>query len=388
MDPINTEPIDHYLRTLWEHKGSDLLLVAGAPPMVRIDGDLRPIGNEEPLDAERCDQIIIAMLGKDLAQRLDAECEVDFSFGWEWQARFRGNAFKQRGTLGLALRLIPREIPTFAELGLPPIVEQLANEAQGLILVTGPTGSGKSTTLAAMIRHISERRACHILTIEDPIEYHHEHNRSIVSQREVGTDSDSFDRALRSALREDPDVLLVGEMRDPESIQTALTISETGHLVLATLHTNDCAQAIDRIIDVFPTERQSQIQLQLSSALLGVLAQRLLPTHRWGPRRRVRSARHDHRGEEHDPRGEVGADAQRDRDRPALRHADARVEHEGARRHRHRGPGGRGGREHESQGARRLAATPRRETAGTRRPRPIAHVPGGATSACCKPAWS
>jgi twitching motility protein PilT len=277
MDPINPAPIDRYLRTLWEHKGSDLLLVAGAPPMVRIDGELRPIGGEEPLTAERCDEMILEMLGADLGQRVTDEHEADFSFGWEWQARFRGNAFHQRGSLGLALRLIPRAIPTFAELGLPPIVEQLSNAPQGLILVTGPTGSGKSTTLAAMIRYISEQRACHILTIEDPIEYHHEHRRSIVSQREVGTDSDSFERALRSALREDPDVLLVGEMRDPESIQTALTISETGHLVLATLHTNDCAQAIDRIIDVFPTERQSQIQLQLSSALLGVLAQRLLP---------------------------------------------------------------------------------------------------------------
>jgi twitching motility protein PilT len=277
MDPINAEPVDRYLRTLWEHKGSDLLLVAGAPPMVRIDGDLRPIGGEEPLTAEQCDAIIRATLGADLSARLDDEREADFSFGWEWQARFRGNAFHQRGSLGLALRLIPRAIPTFAELGLPSVIEELSSASQGLILVTGPTGSGKSTTLAAMIRYISEQRACHILTIEDPIEYHHEHSRSIVSQREIGTDSESFDRALRSALREDPDVLLVGEMRDPESIQTALTISETGHLVLATLHTNDCAQAIDRIIDVFPTERQSQIQLQLSSALLGVIAQRLLP---------------------------------------------------------------------------------------------------------------
>jgi twitching motility protein PilT len=277
MDPVNTEPIDRYLRTLWEHKGSDLLLVAGAPPMVRIDGDLRPIGGEEPLAAERCDEMVTTTLGADLAQKLRDEHEVDFSFGWEWQARFRGNAFFQRGSMGLALRLIPRAIPTLAELGLPAVVAELAAARQGLLLVTGPTGSGKSTTLAAIIRHISERRACHILTIEDPIEYHHEHSRSIVSQREIGADSDSFDRALRSALREDPDVLLVGEMRDPESIQTALTISETGHLVLATLHTNDCAQAIDRIIDVFPTERQSQIQLQLSSALIGVLAQRLLP---------------------------------------------------------------------------------------------------------------
>ncbi|MGH7293004.1 MAG: type IV pilus twitching motility protein PilT, partial [Myxococcota bacterium] len=259
MESINSQPIDRFLHTLWEHKGSDLLLVAGAPPMVRIDGDLRPIGGEEPLTAEGCDEMILAMLGEDLGARLHTEREIDFSFGWEWQARFRGNAFHQRGSMGLALRLIPRAIPTLAELGLPPIVAELAEASQGLLLVTGPTGSGKSTTLAAIIRHISERRACHILTIEDPIEYHHDHSRSVVSQREIGTDSESFAHALRSALREDPDVLLVGEMRDPESIQTALTISETGHLVLATLHTNDCAQAVDRIIDVFPTERQSQI---------------------------------------------------------------------------------------------------------------------------------
>ena len=277
MDPVNSEPIDHYLRTLWEHKGSDLLLVAGAPPTVRIDGELRPIGGEEPLSAERVENMILDVLGKDLGAKLREEREVDFSFGWEWQARFRGNAFHQRGSLGMALRLIPRAIPSFDDLGLPAAVATLAMSPQGLILVTGPTGSGKSTTLASIIRYIGERRACHILTIEDPIEYAHVHGRSIVTQREVGTDSDSFARALRSALREDPDVLLVGEMRDTESIETALTISETGHLVLATLHTNDSAQAIDRIVDVFPAERQSQIRVQFGSALLGVVAQWLLP---------------------------------------------------------------------------------------------------------------
>jgi twitching motility protein PilT len=277
MDAVNSAPIDHYLRTLWEHKGSDLLLVAGAPPTVRIDGELRPIGGEEPLSAERAESLILEMLGEELGTKLREEREVDFSFGWEWQARFRGNAFHQRGSIGLALRLIPRAIPTFEELGIPNNVEELATAPQGLLLVTGPTGSGKSTTLASMIRYIAEHRACHILTIEDPIEYAHVHGRSIVTQREVGTDSDSFARALRSALREDPDVLLVGEMRDTESIETALTISETGHLVLATLHTNDTAQAIDRIVDVFPAERQGQIRVQLSGALIGVVAQRLLP---------------------------------------------------------------------------------------------------------------
>jgi len=277
MDSVNTTPIDRFLRTLWEHKGSDLLLVAGAPPMVRIDGSLRPIGNEPALTADAVNTIVADILGPQIAERLETEREVDFSFGWEWQARFRGNAFHQRGSIGLALRLIPREIPTFEQLGVPPSVSALADTPQGLVLVTGPTGSGKSTTLASMIRYISQRRACHILTLEDPIEYHHEHANSIITQREIGTDSDSFARALRSALREDPDVLLVGEMRDPESIQTALTIAETGHLVLATLHTNDSAQAIDRIIDVFPAERQGQIRIQLASSLIGVIAQRLLP---------------------------------------------------------------------------------------------------------------
>jgi twitching motility protein PilT len=277
MDKVNTAPIDRFLRTLWEHRGSDLLLVAGAPPMVRIDGALRAIGGEAPLTAEAASTTVQQILGTELHQKLMTEREVDFSFGWEWQARFRGNAFHQRGSLGLALRLIPREIPTFEQLGVPAAVSTLADTPQGLVLVTGPTGSGKSTTLASMIRYISQQRACHILTLEDPIEYHHEHANSIVTQREIGTDSDSFARALRSALREDPDVLLVGEMRDPESIQTTLTIAETGHLVLATLHTNDAAQAIDRIIDVFPAERQGQIRIQLASSLVGVVAQRLLP---------------------------------------------------------------------------------------------------------------
>ena len=277
MDDVVTEPIDAYLRTLWDHGGSDLILVAGAAPSVRIDGMLRPIGGEERLTPERSEQLVTAILPQRLVERLREEREVDFSFGWGDDARFRGNAFHQRGSVGLALRLIPRAIPSFSDLGLAPIIEQLSNAPQGLVLVTGPTGSGKSTTLASMIRYISMRRSCHILTIEDPIEYFHAHDRSIVTQREVGTDSQSFAQALRSALREDPDVLLVGEMRDVESIETTLTIAETGHLVLATLHTNDAPQAIDRVIDVFPGERQPQVRSQLASGLLGVVAQRLLP---------------------------------------------------------------------------------------------------------------
>ena len=276
MEQVTTQPIDRYLTTLWEHRGSDLLLVAGAPPMVRIDGDLRPIGGEEPFDAEMLDGILATMLGPELYTRLSADRELDFSFGWQWQARFRGNAFFQRGSPGLALRLIPREIPSFEELGIPPGVANLANTPQGLVLVTGPTGSGKSTTLASMIKYIASVRAAHILTLEDPIEYHHDHARSIVTQREIGTDSNSFAKALRSALREDPDVLLVGEMRDPESIQTTLSIAETGHLVLATLHTNDAAQAVDRIIDIFDADRQAQIRVQLAATLVAVVAQRLV----------------------------------------------------------------------------------------------------------------
>ena len=276
-ETVDTTAIDPYLRTLWEHKGSDLLLVTGAAPAVRIDGVLRPIGGENPLTPASMDELVSSMLPAHLTERLIEEREVDFSFAWGEEVRFRGNVFHQRGSLGLALRLIPRAIPTFAELGLPPIIEQLSNAPQGLVLVTGPTGSGKSTTLASMINHISHQRPSHILTIEDPIEYFHAHALSIVTQREIGSDSQSFARALRSALREDPDVLLVGEMRDVESIETTLTIAETGHLVFATLHTNDAPQAVDRVIDVFPGERQPQIRSQLAAGLLGIVAQRLLP---------------------------------------------------------------------------------------------------------------
>ncbi len=192
-------------------------------------------------------------------------------------ARLRGNAFMQRGEVALALRMIPSSIPTFEELGLPPVATWLAELPRGLVLVTGPTGCGKSTTLASIIDHINEHRELHILTVEDPIEYVHQHKRSVVNQREVGLDSQTFERALRSALREDPDVLLIGEMRDLESIQIALTMAETGHLVFATLHTNDAAQALDRIIDVFPADRQDQIRVQLAASLAAVLAQRLVP---------------------------------------------------------------------------------------------------------------
>jgi twitching motility protein PilT len=203
--------------------------------------------------------------------------DVDFAFSWSDRARIRGSIFTQRGQTALALRVIPARIPTFDDLGLPPAATWVSQQPRGFVLVTGPTGSGKSTTLAAIVDKINETRAAHILTIEDPVEYVHNHKMSAVSQREVGLDSPSFDRALRSALREDPDVLLIGEMRDIDSIQIALTMAETGHLVFATLHTNDAPQAIDRIIDVFPAWRQEQTKVQLASSLSAIIAQRLIP---------------------------------------------------------------------------------------------------------------
>jgi twitching motility protein PilT len=269
--------LDPWLETLWDRGGTDLLLTSGAPPFLRVDGSLIRLEDAPVLDGDIIEQIVLRLVNEDMATAYKAEHDVDFSFGWRELARFRGNAFRQQRSCALALRLIPLGIPSFDILGLPPVVEQLVRVPHGLILVTGPTGSGKSTTLASMIDWINEHRAAHILTIEDPVEYLHTHKHSAVTQREVGTDTPSFERALRAALREDPDVLLVGEMRDPESIQTALTIAETGHLVLATLHTNDTGQALDRIVDVFPAERRTQIQVQLSATLAGVIYQRLLP---------------------------------------------------------------------------------------------------------------
>jgi twitching motility protein PilT len=268
--------IDNYLNELWDAKGTDLLLTVGAPPLVRVDEEIRAL-DEPVLKSSDVERLVLGSLTETMAEQLKEHKEIDFSFNWQGKARFRGNAFYQRRSMAMALRLIPFAIPTFEELGLPPIVEKMVQQPSGLILVTGPTGAGKSTTQASMIDFINERASCHILTIEDPIEYLHQHKNSAVNQREVGEDTESFEKALRSALREDPDVLLVGEMRDLESIQTTLTIAETGHLVMATLHTNDTAQAIDRIIDVFPGDRRNQIQVQLASSLVGVIYQRLLP---------------------------------------------------------------------------------------------------------------
>src|SRR5580700_2091144 len=269
--------IDTWLEELWNLRGTDLLLTSGAPPLIRVDGEMRPVTGGQMLSPNAVEQIVKAVVGPDLVTTYETEREIDFAFSWRQRARLRCNAFHQRDSCALALRIIPYEIPGFAQLGIPPAVEALVDLPMGLVIVTGPTGSGKSTTLAAMIDYINRYRKCHIVTIEDPIEYVHANHRSAVSQREVGTDTESFTRALRSVLREDPDVLLVGEMRDQESIATTLTIAETGHLVFATLHTNDSAQAIDRIVDIFPSDRREQIQVQLASTLEGVIYQRLVP---------------------------------------------------------------------------------------------------------------
>jgi twitching motility protein PilT len=271
-----TKMVDAYLDRLWDHGGTDLLLTTGAPALLRINGDLVPF-DDKVLDEDQVQAIVTSVIGERTADELEYEGEVDFSFSWRDRGRLRGNAFRQRETIALALRLIPFQIPKLEDLGVPAVVGDMVHKPHGLVLVTGPTGSGKSTTLAAMIDQINTTRACHILTIEDPIEYLHMHKRSAVNQREIGSDSASFASALRAVLREDPDVVLIGEMRDPESIQAALTIAETGHLVFATLHTNDSGQAIDRIVDVFPAERRPQIQVQLSHVLLGVIYQRLVP---------------------------------------------------------------------------------------------------------------
>jgi twitching motility protein PilT len=268
---------DDLLDQLWESKGTDLLLTPGVSPMVRVDGDLSRMEGYGPLVAADTERMMRELMTQAQAEMFDTGLEVDFSFTWREQARLRGNAFRTRGEIGLSLRLIPHVIPTFEDLRLPAVMERFASLRQGLVLVTGPTGAGKSTTLASMIDRINSTRACHIITIEDPIEYVYDHRMAAVSQREVGDDTVSFPRALRAALREDPDVLLVGEMRDLESIAFALTLAETGHLVFATLHTNDTAQALDRIVDVFPADRQAQIRVQLANALTGIVYQRLLP---------------------------------------------------------------------------------------------------------------
>jgi twitching motility protein PilT len=277
VQDTDLESIAPWLEILWDQGGSDLLLAGGSAPRIRVDGKLRSIEDAPILAGQEIEVIVRKLIDPVQLEIFDEHQDVDFAFSWEDRARLRASAFTQKGQTALAVRMIPSNIPSFSDLGLPPAADRLAKLPRGLVLVTGPTGSGKSTTLASIIDRINSTRSHHILTIEDPIEFVHHHKQSAVTQREVGIDSPSFDRALRSALREDPDVLLLGEMRDIESIQIALTMAETGHLVFATLHTNDAPQAVDRIIDVFPDWRQEQVRVQLSSSLGAIIAQRLVP---------------------------------------------------------------------------------------------------------------
>jgi twitching motility protein PilT len=260
-----------------ERDASDLHITAGERPKLRVDGDITSSKVEAILNPKDTLQLAYSILTEQQKKRFETEDELDFSFGIQNLARFRGNAFKQRGCVSLVIRQIPFQIKTFEQLQLPPIVAKLSEKPRGLVLVTGPTGSGKSTTLAAMIDKINREWKGHIITVEDPIEFIHRHQQCIVNQREVGTDTKSFANALKYALREDPDVVLIGEMRDLETIQAGLTIAETGHLAFATLHTNSAAETINRIIDVFPAHQQSQVRAQLSFVLEGIVTQTLLP---------------------------------------------------------------------------------------------------------------
>jgi twitching motility protein PilT len=269
--------IELLLEEVIKKKASDLHIQVGLPPMLRIDGALTPASNAPVLTEEMVETLIFAILDDDQKQILLKDKDFDFSFAFGDLGRFRVNAFHERGNLAAALRLITNEILSAEQLGLPPIINKLAEYPRGLVLVTGPTGSGKSTTLAAMINKINTERSEHIITIEDPIEYTHRSHKSVIVQREVHYDTYSFSAALRSALREDPDVVLIGEMRDLETIASAITIAETGHLVLATLHTNSAAQSIDRMIDVFPPHQQPQIRSQLANILQAIICQRLVP---------------------------------------------------------------------------------------------------------------
>ncbi|MEG9296991.1 type IV pilus twitching motility protein PilT [Mangrovibacillus sp. Mu-81] len=271
------ERINHLLRAAFELKASDIHLTVGSSPVFRIHGDLKRYG-QESLKPDDTEQMAKAVVPEELWGEFKERGELDFSYAIPGVSRFRVNAYHQRSCISIALRVVPTKIPTLGELDLPDVLTKIAEKPQGLVLVTGPTGSGKSTTLASMIQYMNQTMRKHIITLEDPIEYLHKHGSSIIDQREVGFDTKSFAFGLRSALRQDPDVILVGEMRDLETIHTAITAAETGHLVLGTLHTSSAVSTIERIIDVFPSVQQSQIRVQLASVLQGIIAQRLLPT--------------------------------------------------------------------------------------------------------------
>ena len=282
--PVNPEPpkpqginLRALLEEMVSRNASDLHIVAGERPKLRIDGDITNSSVDHEMTAKDTLQIAYSVLTEQQKKRFELDDELDFSFGIQNLARFRGNCFKQRGCVSMVVRQIPFMIKTFEQLGLPGSIAKMAEKPRGLVLVTGPTGSGKSTTLAAMIDKINKERKGHIITVEDPIEFIHKHQACIVNQREIGSDTKSFANALKYALREDPDTILIGEMRDLETIQAALTIAETGHLALATLHTNSAAEAINRIIDVFPSHQQSQVRAQLAFVLEGIVTQTLLP---------------------------------------------------------------------------------------------------------------
>jgi len=268
------------LAKLIELNGSDLHLKVPSQPLCRIDGELVPIAGTEPLAAEDTDRAVRQMLGGDAAKlaELDAEGEADFAYAVSGLARFRVNAFRQRGSVSIVMRAIPYGIKTIEELDLPPVIRELAEEERGIVLLTGTTGSGKSTTLAAMIDHINSSRARHIVTIEDPIEFLHVDKRSVINQREVGMDTANFKAALRRVLRQDPDVILIGEMRDEETVQTALSAAETGHLVFSTVHTVDASETINRLIEFFPPHMHNQVRAMIAGTLKGAVSQRLVPT--------------------------------------------------------------------------------------------------------------
>ncbi|MCL6520693.1 MAG: type IV pilus twitching motility protein PilT [Armatimonadetes bacterium] len=268
--------LDDLLRYTAEQGASDLHLSVGLPPMIRMDGKLVPT-DYMPLTPRDTQRLVYDILNNEQIQWFEKTKELDFSYGVKDIGRFRVNVYRQRGSIGAAMRAIPSKVPSMEELGLPLILKELALKHSGLILVTGPTGSGKSTTIATMIDHINNSRNCHIMTIEDPIEYLHSHKKSMINQRELNSDTDSFDNALRAVLREDPDVILIGEMRDLETIASALTLAETGHLVFGTLHTRNAPQTIDRVVDVFPAHQQDQIKVQLSNTIEAVIAQQLIP---------------------------------------------------------------------------------------------------------------
>jgi twitching motility protein PilT len=269
--------IDAALRQLVQRDGSDLHLKVPAPPMLRIDGELRPLEDAPPLTpADTATALAHILSDERLLGEYDEDGEADFSYELEGVSRFRVNAFRQRGDVSIVCRAIPYQVRTIEDLGLPPVIQTLAEEPRGIVLLTGTTGSGKSTTLAAMIDHINSTRARHVVTLEDPIEYLHRDKRSIINQREVGHDTVSFARAMRRVLRQDPDVILIGEMRDEETVRTALTAAETGHLVMSTLHTLDATETINRIIDFFPPHLQQQARVMLASTLRGAVGQRLV----------------------------------------------------------------------------------------------------------------